>query len=314
MSDPARNDTPQKGARVRVLLNGGSGTSGPAAEDGIRRALDTCGMDAEIERIDHGRDIVPAARRAVDEGVGTIVAAGGDGTISAVAGVVQGSDAALGILPLGTFNYFARSLDIPTDIEGAVRLLATGARRPVRIATINDRAFLNNASLGAYPAILKTRERTYRRWGRSRAAAYWSVLVTLVTLRHPLRLQIEANGETITRRTPLVFAVNNAFQLNRIGLRGEDEIAAGRLTLYVAPESGRWGMLHHALSLATGRAENAVNFDMIAAERIRIDTRRNPRDVACDGERSRMCAPFDLRVVQGVLTVIVPQARQGDTR
>ncbi len=314
MNDSASRQGPGPAGQVRILLNRGSGKRSEAAQERIRAALKAAGIDADLKPLKHGSDIVPAARRAIDEGFGTVVAAGGDGTISAVAGVLRGTGVTMGILPMGTFNYFARSLDIPTETEDAARLLAQGTTRPIRIATINDRTFLNNASLGAYPAILKTREDTYRRWGRSRIAAYWSVLLTLVTLRKPLRLRIEANGRTIERRTPLVFAVNNAFQLDQIGLRGREEIAEGRLALYIAPDSGRWGMLLHALSLAMGRAESDVNFELIAAKRIRIDTKRSPRDIACDGERARMRAPFDLGVDEGALDVIAPPSRREGTR
>nr|WP_281284771.1 diacylglycerol kinase family protein [Roseovarius arcticus] len=225
-----------------------------------------------------------------------------------------GGEASLGIIPLGTFNYFARSLDVPTDIASAVRLLGRGVRRPLRVGDINGRIFLNNASLGAYPSILRTREQTYRKWGRSRIAAYWSVLVTLATLRRPLKLTIEANGERIQRRTPLAFAVNNAFQLDQMGLEGREHIANGRLALFISPDTGRWGMLRSALALAMGRAQRDVDFDMIAADSIRIETHRRSCDVACDGERGRMRAPLELKVVQDALTVIVPPERQEDTR
>ncbi|PVA09609.1 hypothetical protein DC366_13035 [Pelagivirga sediminicola] len=301
-------------AAMCILLNEGSGKRETSARGRIGAALQAHGVTADIRVLAKGPDIVPAARRAVKEGYETIVAAGGDGTISAVASVLRGTDRVMGILPMGTFNYFARSLDIPDDIEGAAQLLAEGTQRPVRIATINERSFLNNASLGAYPAILKTREDVYRRWGRSRIAAYWSVLVTLVTLRRPLHLRIEADGQTVERRTPLVFAVNNAFQLDQIGLQGRQDIAEGRLALFVAPDSGRWGMLRHALSLAMGKAQNEVNFDLITGSTIRIEARHSPRDIACDGERARMKAPYILGVDEEALSVIVPQSRKEGTR
>lgn len=301
-------------ARICVLFNGGSGKRDRSVTDTIRGAMRGCGLNAELRVIKKGPDIAPAATRALKDGFDIIVAAGGDGTIAAVASALHGSSTPIGIIPLGTFNYFARSLDIPTEIPDAVRLLSKGVRRPVRTAKINDRLFLNNASLGAYPAILKTREDTYRRWGRSRVAAYWSVLVTLVRLRRPLRLQIMVGDKAVERRTPLVFAVNNSFQLKQMGLEGHDSIAAGQLALFIAPDSGRWGMLRNALSLAMGHAQKEVNFDLIAGQTIRIEASDHARDIACDGERSRMRPPYDLRVIEDALIVIVPQARQDDTR
>lgn len=306
---------PSSLGRVCVIMNGKSGRRDTeSVPDQIRAALSRRIPSAELRILDSGSELLPSTRKAVEEGFDTIVAAGGDGTISGVASVLRGTGATMGILPLGTFNYFARSLDIPTEIPQAIDLLCDGAPRPVRIARINDRVFLNNASLGAYPAILKTREDVYRRWGRRRIGAYWSVLVTLVTLRRPLRVRIEAGDQVLNRRTPLIFAVNNAFQLNQIGLQGQEEIANGQLALFIAPDTNRWGMLRNALLLALGLAEREKEFDFIAADRIRIIDNQSKHDIACDGERDRMRAPYDLQVIENELTVVAPQARQDDIR
>jgi len=307
--------TPTELGRICVIMNGKSGrrdTQDIPAQ--IRTSLSNRAPNAELRILDSGSELLPATRKAVEDGFDMIVAAGGDGTVSGVASVLRGSGVTMGILPLGTFNYFARSLDIPTEIPAAIDLLCDGAARPVRIARINDRVFLNNASLGAYPAILKTREDVYRRWGRRRIAAYWSVLLTLVTLRRPLRVRIEAGDQVLDRRTPLIFAVNNAFQLNQIGLQGQEDIAEGRLALFIAPDTNRWGMLRNALMLALGLAEREKEFDFIAADRIRIINNERKHDIACDGERDRMKAPYDLRVIENELKVVAPLTRQSDTR
>ncbi|MFX0543547.1 diacylglycerol/lipid kinase family protein [Roseovarius sp. S4756] len=309
------NDQTKTQPRICVLMNAGSGKNdAKSARARIDAAFREAGGHAEIRMMAKGDQIEETAGGALDDGFDIIVAAGGDGTIAGIAGVLRGKGTPMGIIPLGTFNYFARSLDIPEEVEEAAHLIATGAKRAVRIGTINGRTFLNNASLGAYPAILRTREETYRKWGRSRVAAYWSVLITLVTLRRPLKLSIEANGQTTHHRTPLAFAVNNAFQLNEMGLEGRDNIAKGQIALFVAPDTGRWGMLRNALALAMGRAQQGVEFRLIAADRIDIQTDRRGCDVACDGERARMRAPFGLRALEDELTVIVPEDRQAGTR
>ncbi len=308
-------DQTRKQPRVCVLMNAGSGKEDADRDrDRIDAAFRGAGQPAQIRLMDNGDQIQDMARTALEDGFGIIVAAGGDGTIAGIAGVLRGQGTPMGIIPLGTFNYFARSLDIPEEIEEAAHLIVSGARRPVRIGTINGRTFLNNASLGAYPAILRTREQTYRKWGRSRIAAYWSVLITLVTLRRPLKLRIEANGQMTRHRTPLAFAVNNAFQLEQMGLEGRENIARGQIALFVAPDTGRWGMLRNALALALGRAQRDIAFRLIAADRIDIEMNRRGCDVACDGERARMRAPFGLKVVEDELAVIVPEERQADTR
>lgn len=300
---------------ICVILNGGSGKRDSLrVAERIRAAFKAAHVPMELDFVEDGSDISNAARAAVDKGFSTIVAAGGDGTICAVAAAVRNSGCKMGIIPLGTFNYFARSLDLPDDIEGAVDVLLSGGAKSVPVGTINDRVFLNNASLGVYPEILKKREDIYKRWGRSRVAAYWSVLKTLITLRRPLKLRIETETDNRRVHTPLLFAVNNAFQLDQIGLEGRDDVAQGKLVLFIAPNSGRWGILRHALALSAGTAEPKRNFEMLASEHIRIHAGQGARLVACDGERMRMHGPFDMRVHKDELFVIAPNTRKTDVR
>ena len=289
-----------------VVLNPRSGRGGAAAE--VERACEAAGLAVEVARTGRGRSPEDAAREGVERGFARVVAAGGDGTICSVASALAGTDRVMGVLPMGTFNYFARSLGVPQEIDGAVEVLRSGEPRPVSVARIDGRTFLNNASLGAYPAILETREDVYRRWGRSRVAAYWSVLRTLAGLRAPLRLTIEAGGETVERRTPLVFAVANAFQLDELGLPGRECIEAGGLALFVAPEDGRWGLTRHAASLALGMARPRRDYELICGSPIRITSSRARQLVARDGERARMEGPFELVVEPGALRVLVPRA------
>ncbi len=294
---------------ICILLNVKSGKRDKAEiPQRIAAAFEALGVPITLRRLHRGGEVEQSARQAVQDGFSTIVAAGGDGTICGVASAMADSGRVMGILPLGTFNYFARSLDIPEALEDAAQVIVQGAHRPTRVATINDELFLNNASLGAYPLILRERETIYRRWGRSRVAAYWSVLKTLATLHHRLDLTVTADGVTQRFRTPLVFAVNNAYQLDQMGLQGRDAIAAGKLVLLIAPDTGRWGTLGNALALAAGRARRDRNFDLVTGTDITIDAPRISRHVARDGERGRMKPPFRLRVHEDALTLITPQA------
>ena len=300
---------------ICVVMNAGSG-KGEDAER-VRAAFQALDVPVTLQLVTDGSRITAAARKALNDGYPTIVAAGGDGTICAVAAALRESDRTMGILPLGTFNYFARSLDLPQELEAAVQVICKGRTAPIRVATINDRVFLNNASLGIYPAILETREDIYGRWGRSRTAAYWSVLKTLARMGKPMRLRITVDGVERMVRTPLVFVVNNAFQLEQIGLDGVDRIAAGELVVFIAHDSGRLGMVRHALALAVGNAEKDRNFELMSGKEVRIEIitrRRKPHQVARDGERERIGAPYDLKVVPQGLTAPVPEGWDATVR
>ena len=292
-----------------VILNPGSGKRrDETSQEELQALLAAVPGGVEI-RVVQGRDIARETDRAVEEGFATIVAAGGDGTISGVAARLAGTGRRLGVLPLGTFNYFARGLRLPEALEDAVRVLAEGQSIPVQAGEVNGRVFLNNASLGIYPAILQRRERVYRRWGRSQLAAYWSVLLALVGFRAPLRLKLTVDGRVRRRKTPLVFVANNPYQLELFGLEGADCVRSGRFAIIVAPDCGRLELVLYALRLALGRMVPKRDFELFCGSEVEVEGRLRRRLVARDGERDRMRGPFRFNVRRDALQVLVPAER-----
>lgn len=290
---------------VCLLANGGSGKQ----DGGIERLiapLQAAGIAPELRLLRKGDDVTAAARRARD-GFATVIAAGGDGTVCGVAEALAGTDTRLGIIPLGTFNFFARSLGIPDDPTAAAAALPSGRTASVAAAEVNGRLFLNNASLGLYPALLERREAAYARWGRSRLAAYWSALTTLARYDRPSRLRITVDGRTDHWRSPMVFVAQNAYQLQQYGLtEGVDLIRQGKLAIYVAPELRRWQLLGFAVKMALRTARPYRDFTLEAGTEVLIETHAPRRTIARDGERQKMRSPFRFRVLPGALKVIVP--------
>ena len=305
--DPAPDATAP--AKACVILNPGSGKK---KDDTHRERIETAlarhpGRFA-LRVVSRGQSIADEADSAAREGFGILVAAGGDGTVTAVADVAHRHGLTLGVLPMGTFNFFARSLHMPEEVEDAVDLLATGRTRDVPVAEVNGRMFLNNASIGLYPAILQQREGTYRRWGRSRIAAHWSVLLFFMRFHKPLSMQVTVDGEQIRARTPLVFVARSAYQLELFGLDGTEAVRDGRFAVFLAPDGTRWQLLVLAIRLIWRSMERGRDFDFFAGRRVEIETRRERRLVARDGERERMRSPFAFRIRDKPLRVIAPEA------
>lgn len=310
---------PLKNQGICVILNVAAGKRDAKSEpENIRAAFSALGAKITLKVLDQGSQLLPETKKALADGYQTIVAAGGDGTICTVAETLSGSTTVMGILPFGTFNYFARSLDLPMELEAATKVIVDGHTVPLRVATVNDRIFLNNASLGAYPAILEQREQIYRRWGRTQIAAYWAVIKTLVTVRSSLRLTLKIDGKTRVVRTPLVFVVNNAYQLQQLSLEGTDKIKAGQLAVFIAPDATRIGLIRHASAVALGVAAAERNFELVGGKDVVIErTGRGSRrssTVAKDGERERMQGPFRFQVVKNALRVLVPAGRTAEVR
>ncbi|HYE39125.1 MAG TPA: diacylglycerol kinase family protein [Ramlibacter sp.] len=291
---------------MAVVVNGGAG-SGHDRE--LVRQLHALfarhGQDADVAVAHGGEDIVAAARSAVQQGARTIVAGGGDGTVNAVASVVVGTDVALGVLPLGTLNHFAKDLRIPLALEAAVDVIVRGRTRRVDVGEVNCRIFLNNSSLGLYPNIVRKRERQ-QRLGRGKwPAALWATLSAL--RRYPfLQLRLRIGGRDVPRRTPFVFVGNNEYAMQGLRIGERQALDRGKLSLYVAQEPGRLALLRFALRALFGRLAQARDFDVVLVENMEIETRHKHLRVATDGEVSMMRTPLSYRVLPRALTVIAP--------
>ncbi len=291
---------------ICIILNCGSGKKDTGVRTPIRVAMGRHPGRFVLREMTKGMDIVAEADRAAADGFATLVAAGGDGTIGAVATAAHRHGRTLGVLPMGTFNFFARGLGLPETLDEAMDLVASGPTRTVSLGEVNGKLFLNNASLGLYPAILAQREGTYRRWGRSRLAAHWSVLVTFLRFHRPLSLRVTVDGRQVRRRTPLAFIAQSAYQLDLFGLDGAADVRAGRFALFLAPDSTRLGLFLFAIRLAWRSMERGRDFDYFSGEAIDIETDSRSRLIARDGERERMRSPFRFRVLKEALSVIAP--------
>jgi diacylglycerol kinase family enzyme len=292
---------------IVVLYNPASGRGARAAtERRLRAAVAPHADRIELRPLSRDRPLAEVARDAAAEGFATVAAAGGDGTVSGLAAGLVGGPARLGIVPTGTFNYFARGLGLPLDPQEAVALLLDGPVRRISVGEVNGLIFLNNASLGLYPEVLRQRERIYDRFGRSRLAAHWSVLRTLLRFSGPLSMQVTVDGMRRRTRAPMAFVGLSAFQLRRFGLDGAQCIRAGELALFLAPDGGRAALTRLALRLALGRVRAGRDVELFCGREILIETRRTRRTLARDGERDKVAGPFMFRMHDAALQVIAP--------
>ena len=157
---------------------------------------------------------------------------------------LAGTETKLGILPLGTLNHFARDLGIPTDLDEAARLIASGAERRVDIGEMNERVFINNSAIGLYPLMVIDRDLQRKRLGRSkRLAMIVASLRTLARFNHH-RLTLTVNEERTGRvDTPLLFVGNNDYRID-IGAPGRRErMDGGELCVLVMRKKTRRGLL-----------------------------------------------------------------------
>jgi len=123
----------------------------------------------------------------------------------------------MGVLPQGTFNYFARTHGVPADAAEPIQALLLALPVPVQVGLINDRVFLVNASLGLYAELLHDREAYTERFDRGRLVALGATVATLLGTHRQLRLRIERGTKTREVKTPTLFVGNNRLQLEQVG-------------------------------------------------------------------------------------------------
>ncbi len=248
------------------------------------------------------------ARHQQSEHKGVVVAAGGDGTLNAVAKKLLHSDIAMGIMPLGTFNYVARALNIPIDVAQAAKVIATGVIQEVHVAAINDQIYLNNASLGLYPLFIKKRERYNQRFGRFPLNAYTSGLDVLLREHKSLKLAVIIDEQRYPVATPLVFFGNNQLQLSDMKLRIAECAAHGKLAGVVVAKSDRLSLMKMLWKLVQGKIDQASDVYSFCAEHIQVNCKKPKLTVAIDGELMEMDTPLKFSVKKSALKVMVPNA------
>jgi diacylglycerol kinase family enzyme len=249
-----------------------------------------------------------AIRAAHSDGV--LVAVGGDGTINTVAQAALAHGCPLGVIPQGTFNFFARNHGIPEDAQAAARALVTAQPQPVQVGRLNQRLFLVNGSLGLYPQLLQDRETFKEQLGRHRWVAMLAALVTVFEWRRQLALQIELEGERVAIRTPTLFVGNNRLQLERIGIEAQTvaQVGEGRLAAIVPQPIGTWAMLGLVLRGALGRLGEAGQVRSFAFRSLTIRPwSARPIKVATDGEVQWMRPPLRFEVSPAPLLLMTPQ-------
>jgi diacylglycerol kinase family enzyme len=304
----------EKRHRVDVIINARSGVPGKEAiSEQVVAALAAHGVSAHVELVHSFDQLAAASARARAGDAEMVVAGGGDGTIAHIAERLLDVPKTLGVLPLGTFNYFAQRIGVPLDVDGAIDVLATGHPGQVSVGEVNGRVFLNNSGIGLYPSLLKKREQAYVHIGRSQMAAYLSAAVAMLQPPSLLNLGLVADGVELSRRTPLMFVGANPEQLTDYGIPGSECLDAGRLAVYITkplPTSRLWRLAARAMVRGLYGSDE---LELVCARELVVTLRRSRVRVAMDGEITRLKLPLRYRWRVDALRVQLPAAPRSDS-
>jgi diacylglycerol kinase family enzyme len=302
---------------LQFVINAAAGSSDAESKREVIEAALRAGRRRGDLLFCRPAELPRVAQEAATKAIATrtaVVAVGGDGTLNTVAQAAHAAGCAMGVVPQGTFNYFARTHGIPADQAEAVGLLLRSAPAPVQVAGINDRVFLVNASLGLYPELLEDREAYKARFGRSRWVAFVAACATLLRAQRRLRLHIETGGTVRDLQTLTLFVGNNRLQLQQFGAEPEDTVAgtpgAGSIAALMLRPIGTLAMIRLMLHGAMGTLGEAQSVERFEFHHMVVRPTLAPGGrlvkVAFDGEVTRMRAPLDFRVLEKPLFLLIP--------
>lgn len=300
-----------RATRLFVILNPSAGRwQGGELQAALDRRFDRETGPFEIHRARPREDLSAIAREAADRGCEIVVAAGGDGTVSAVAGGLVQTEAALGILPLGTTNVLARELGIPIELEEAIALLA-GPHEMTRLDAmrIGDRHFFTQVGVGLDALMIRDTSREQKkRFGR---LAYLGVGLARWLGFHPRRFTIQVDGQARRSRASQVLVANSG-TLGQPPFRWGPSIRPDDGCLNVCVfrpvslfDHGRlfWNVLR-------GRHRDEPNIQYHEATRSVQISSLEPLPVQADGEIIGQ-TPIELSLIPGALRVLVPKGVGG---
>ncbi len=309
------------GARaVPVIINASAGWlrgASLATRTGqVVRAFRQTGLSPDVKVVPPER-LAHAVWEARARGALVVFVGGGDGTISTAASVLAGTPTALGVLPLGTRNHFALDLGLARDLPRAVQAYADGSIQAIDIGEVNGRVFVNNLSLGLYPAAVTDGARHHQHLGVPKGAALAFALLGALWRLPRVRVHIHAPGlfeDHAGCDAPFVMVGNNeyAFEAGRFARRGA--LDRGELAVYWAPGLGRAGMAWAGLrAVVTRRLARDPALARLLVPAVVLTCRPRLVDVALDGEVQRMRSPLRIRSRKQALRVIVPGPRHAPT-
>ncbi len=247
------------------------------------------------------------AREAVEQHISVVVAVGGDGTINEIIQELANSDTALGVLPSGTVNVWARETGIPLDNRAAREILLHGRTRRIDLGQMGNRYFLLMAGIGFDGEVTRTVEKkSVKRFG---VLGYFFV-GTWFGLSYPsFRVTVQL-GERTFRTTAIQMIIGNTqLYAGAIKYTWKAKCDDGLLDICILRRQNTFGRLAIAIDFILRREQRRNWVQYETCKDIKIRTRRRVAvqiDGDSAGDTTRSFPPVTFCVAPDALKVIVP--------
>lgn len=287
-----------------IIFNKQSGSSDNTTQQQVLNSFKRHQVEPQVYFCGGDQSLEHLVQKAIAAGSETIVAAGGDGTISAIVNeILQHKNIRLGVLPLGTFNNFAKTLGIPLEIDQAVNTLILGNTIQIDVGEVNGHVFINNSGIGVYPSIVRHREWLQGQGKSKRLALFFSVLRALFYCPF-LHLDFILDGHKLSRRTPLVFIGNNEYAVTGTEIGTREHLNKRKLSLFITHNLNHLRFLGLCIALLFSRKDGLTTLDTINIDKFTILSKKPWLRVSLDGEVLKLATPLHYRILPKALSVI----------
>lgn len=296
--------------KVRAIVNPRAGVAPTAARRAVESGRPSWDDYAVVFTREPGHGTT-LAREAVEAGAELVIAVGGDGTINEVAQALLGSNAALGIVPVGSGNGLARALRLPLKPAHALATLETGVRRRIDVGRLNDGLFLNVAGTGFDAAVGAAFQRAGAGGSRRGFLSYLRLCLVEVFGYRPQPLVLEANGDDL-RLTPFMVTFANGPQYGAGAvINPGGKLDDGRLEIVYFDEGSITNILMAAPRLFTGGIGKASGYRRLSTARATLRA-GSSLVIHRDGDPVESARQIEIEIVPGALEVVVSAATAGD--
>ncbi|KQS60641.1 hypothetical protein ASG36_07075 [Geodermatophilus sp. Leaf369] len=270
-----------RGEGLTVAVNPRSGREDYDPAEDIQGLL----PGATVVDITPEQSVTDVLTEAAQNGARALGVAGGDGSVTAAAAVALTHGLPLAVLPAGTLNHFARDVGVATPVEAA-QAVEAGHGVQVDVATVNGTPFLNTASIGLYPEMVRRRDAMKGRIGK------WAALTVAAgqVLRTGSPIELVVNGQPI--RAWILFVGNGVYTPRGLSPAWRPSLADGMLDVQYLRADLRFGRTRAVLATLLGVSEHSRSYAQFQVEQLRVESRSGPQTVAYDGETGSAATSF----------------------
>lgn len=234
------------------------------------------------------------------------VIGGGDGTVRSAIEALFDSDPTIAILPLGTFNLLAKSLNITDDIDALFTMISNGKTKQIDLIEVNKHIAINHAWIGFYYYILRLREKHKNIIGRNRLLKIIFNTLTLFKFLPIYQLELNTEGHAACFKTCLIYIGNNEFETGLLGWSERKTLSSGLLAVTILNCHTRWQLFKCMLSMALKNTANSPYITHFSTNELTISSNSNVINTVLDGELFKLESPLHFINHQKKLKVFIP--------